>query len=417
MTQIGILDPDLIFQTSKNQLKPLNIFWTGFILYTLGYAISTTGHVNISLCQLVEAVGLVLVIPTGIYLSKFKIESKYLATIFVIYAIWLLTVIGRGINFDYNSIKQMLFNADYGVFLYLAPFVLLFPSNHEFYKKLFTVIEIFAILSLIYDVVFIRDLLDRTSSTQDYIEHSVKSFGMPCAFLLLTYKYHSNKRKAIALAVMIISLLFAIYKARRGLSSIISTFLLFAYLIYLINTNKKIIIIYLSILIFVAGLFQISRTYEINQKGLFGLIANRGEEDTRTGVELYFYDDMKPKDWAIGKGINGEYFCPDIEENQLTNYRTLIETGYLQIILNGGIIKLILYLLIAIPAIILGIFYSRNILSKASGVWIFVALISLYPTTVESFSLHYLLVWFSIAICYSKKIRNLSDEMIKELVS
>ena len=75
---------------------------------------------------------------------------------------------------------------------------------------------------------------------------------------------------------------------------------------------------------------------------------------------------------------------------------------------------LVLYLLIAGPAIILGIFFSNNLLSKASGIWILISLISLYPATVNSFILSFLMVWISVGICYSKRIRVLSDATLKE---
>jgi hypothetical protein len=143
----------------------------------------------------------------------------------------------------------------------------------------------------------------------------------------------------------------------------------------------------------------------------------RGDEDTRSAVEIYFYDDMKTKDWIIGKGINGEYFAPDIEKEQLTNYRSNIETGYLQTILKGGLISLGLFILIAVPALLKGIFYSRNILSKAAGIWILMALINSYPSTVNTFTLRYLLVWISIGICYSKEIRQMENSYIKDIIN
>jgi hypothetical protein len=162
----------------------------------------------------------------------------------------------------------------------------------------------------------------------------------------------------------------------------------------------------------VLALFYVNRSYRITQKGMFSFILERAEEDTRTGVELYFYNDMHPIDWAIGRGINGKYYCPDIEES--SDYRILIETGYLQIILKGGIIFLSLYLLMAVPALILGIFYSKNLLSKAAGIWILVALLSLYPATVNTFNLNYLLVWISMGICYSSHIRRMTDHIVAE---
>ncbi|MGN6298362.1 MAG: hypothetical protein ACTHM7_16345, partial [Ginsengibacter sp.] len=100
-----------------------------------------------------------------------------------------------------------------------------------------------------------------------------------------------------------------------------------------------------------------------------------------------------------------------------TDYRSLIETGYLQIILKGGLVRLILLLLILVPAVILGLFFSNNLLSKAAAIWILIALISLYPATVESFELQYIIVWISVGICYSKVIRRLPERQITELLN
>jgi hypothetical protein len=215
---------------------------------------------------------------------------------------------------------------------------------------------------------------------------------------------------------MVLSVLFSIYKARRGLTSTLLLILIAAYFLYLFSTRKKLLIIYLSVLFISLGALYATSIYKISNNKLLNFIAQRGDTDTRSGVEDYFYDDLKEKDWLIGKGINGKYYCPDVIEDQLSDYRDYIETGYLQIILKGGIVRLGLFLLIALPAVILGLFSSKNILSKASALWIIIAVLSLYPATVESFNLQYLLVWISIGICYSKSIRIMSDtEMVKWL--
>ena len=151
------------------------------------------------------------------------------------------------------------------------------------------------------------------------------------------------------------------------------------------------------------------------RSGVFGFLVERGTEDTRTPVEDCFYDDMKPKDWLVGRGIMGDYFCPIVEEDSdIRGYRFTIETGFLQIILKGGLISLGLLLLVTVPAMINGIFFSKNILSKAAGFWILIWLISLYPANVATFSLYYFLVWISVGICYSKPIRNMSEDAIRE---
>ena len=247
----------------------------------------------------------------------------------------------------------------------------------------------------------------------DRVETSF-DLGISCGFILLTYKYHSTKRKLLAIATIVLILFFAIVRARRGLIVMTSGVILMSYLQYLFYSKKKILIFYSTILLITLGSLYAASIYDIKANRIFSFIAERGDEDTRTGVELYFYADMKPLDWTIGRGVDGKYYCPNIEEDALANYRSVIETGYLQIILKGGLISLILLLLITIPAIVKGIFYSNNMLSKAAGIWIFLALTSLYPATVDTFSMRYLLVWISVGICYSKEIRNIPDEVLKE---
>ena len=421
--QINIKESDFanfnltdIIDLTVYQTRALNIFWAGFLIYILGYVLGTTETINQIICQLIQSIGIVLFLPPGFYLAKANIKNSYLRILFTIYSIYILIVVFRGITFRYDSLKYLLFNADYGLFLYFVPYILLFPKKLLFYKKLFDVIIISGVCFILFDIVFIKKLLYQSSDTQDFIEYFSKILSITCGFLLLTFKYHSKKRIFFSAAVMLISLLISVYQGRRGLTFICSSILAFSFLIFLFNTKWKILVIYLFILAVTLGLFYASNMYRINQKGLLGLFENRVDDDTRSGVELYFYNDMKPTDWAIGKGINGEYFCPGIDEDAPTDYRNIIETGYLQIILKGGITRLALYLLIAVPAIILGLFFSKNLLSKAAGIWIFISLISLYPATVNSFNLNYLLVWISIGICYSKDLRILSDGQIADLI-
>ena len=371
---------------------------------------------NWKIAELVQDAGLMLLIPSAFYLFNLKIENSYLAITFSIYCVWLVLIIFRGIHLSVSAIRPILLNADYGIFIYFAPLILLFPLNINFYKIIFNVIVVFGVFFLLYNFLFIRDLLDRSFETQNVIEYFAKSLGIPCGFILLTYKYHSTKKNIFALAVMIISLLFSIYKARRGLSFICFSLLLSFYFIYLIDTKNKILILYLTVLAILLAALYTTSIYQVNKKGLFGFIYERGDTDTRTGVEVCFYNDMSDKDWLIGKGLNGEYFCPAVDIDRESDYRNLIETGYLQIILKGGIISLIFLLLIAIPAVILGLFYSKNMLSKASSIWIFISLLSLYPATVSTFNLHFLIFWMSVGICYSKTIRYLPDNYIKESI-
>ena len=399
----------------KRQIA-LTIFWWSFIIYISAYIIKTNSHFSLKIGELIQFTGLLALLFSWIYLIRFSIKNGYLSTCYFLLLIWSLGIVSRGIHLNYDSVKAMLLDANFGIVIYLVPLILLIPQDFFFFKRLFQTIIILGIVFLLFNGLYIKELLDRSSETQDVIEYLTKFLGITSGFILLTNKYHNSRKNLVSLAVIILSLLFSIYKARRGLSLICGSILLFSYFLYLFNTKRVILIIYLSFLILISALYYTTTIYKINNNKLLSFISKRGEEDTRTPVELYFYSDFKKTDWLIGRGINGEYFCPDIDQDQVTDYRSYIETGYLEFILKGGIIYLALYLLILIPAFFLGLFHSKNILSKAAALWIAVSLISIYPSIVNTFSPNYILVWVSVGICYSGKIRRLPDQEIKFLL-
>lgn len=126
------------------------------------------------------------------------------------------------------------------------------------------------------------------------------------------------------------------------------------------------------------------------------------------------YSSMNTKFWIFGKGIDGKYYCPTVINLADNSYdRPVIETGYLQIILKGGIVSLVLLGLILLPAVYKGLFKSQNILTKGAAMFMVVWMVSLYPTVGNTFSVPYLLLWISAGICYSKQIRSTPDIAIK----
>ena len=403
----------------QRTLIAVNLFWLGIITYMTAYTIATTDTVNWIVCNLIQLAGLFLFIPSAIYLVHVKIEDNYLRIIFSLYCVWFTVVILRGISFDYLSIKRLLFDPNFSIFLYLVPFVMLFPKTIYFYKRTFYTILILGVFYILYDLMYLKYLLysagDNTTS-MGIVEHFSQNLGLPCGLLLLTFVYHSRKQNLFAFFVLILTFLFAVIRARRGLILMSFSMLFFSYYIYQFANKTKIVNIVFSFFIIIIISFVAVKIYEANKKDSFRLITERIGQQTRSQVEQYFYRDMNTKDWIIGKGIDGKYYCPGVIEgvSGISIYRNVIETGYLQVILNTGLLGLGIILLIAIPAIIKGLFYSNNILSKAAGIWIFLFLIYMYPGTITRFSMHYILIWICIGICYSKDIRSLSEECLRE---
>ena len=398
----------------------LNFFWIGFTLYSSSYALSQTYAVNFIVCQILQILGILLFMPSAIMLVRWKFDNVYLKIIYPIYCIWLLMVIARGISFSFGSLKNMLFDAEFGLFIYFVPLIVLFPKNIQYLKKIFIVISILGILFIVYDILFRNNLLtlDYADTNSKFtFEYFTKSLSIPSGFLLFTYLYHNNRKKLLALIVIIISITFAIIRARRALLLIGTIILIISFMLYLYKEKKKLLVIIFSVFFGAFLVFFAVKLYNKNKDTSFSLISRRVSEDTRSGVVKAFYRDMTTRDWIIGKGFYGQYYCPGIDLHGYSGYRGMIENDYLNIILKGGIISIALLLLIAVPAMVKGLFYSKNLLSKAAGFWILVWLISLYGVTVNTFTLNYLLVWISIGICYSKEIRNTSEITIKSIFS
>jgi hypothetical protein len=400
---------------SNQQKQNLNIFWIGYSIYILAYCLTATVvYIKLVQLQMLQFLGLALVFYGALNIIKFKFNDQYLKTIFIAYFLWLMGTMVRGIGFDINYIKELLLDPGYGMLIYFVPLMLFFPQNFAYYKKLFNVILILSLFYVLFSTIFVKHVLDpdRRSTLSQGIVENFSMISYPVGFVLLTYLYHIPKKRLVAFGVMMLMFLFAIYRARRGMIFMCITTLLFFLMVYLIVSKKTFMVVYLAIFIAIVGALYYSSLYNQTNFGIFNFLMERSDEDTRTGVEVAFNEDMTQTDWLIGKGIRGDYYCPGID-SYFSAYRSVIETGYLQIILKGGIISLVLLLLILVPAFIKGLFYSKNILSKAAGIWILLWIFYLYPTVSNGFTLHYMIIWISVGICYSKKIRNLTDGQIK----
>lgn len=398
----------------------IDFFWIGFAIYSVSYVVSTTGAVNWRICNVIQLLGLMIFMPSVLFFIRLRISNIYLRILFLVYLLWYSGVIIRGIKIDFLSIKNMIFDANLGILPYFIPFVLLFPTDSESIKKIFNTIVIFGIIYIILVAIFIRQLLVpyENTTSQGLVENFSQFLSLPCGYLLLMSVYHSKPRKLFVLFVMGLTFILAVMRARRGLMFMSLSILAFSFLIYQYANKTKVINIILSFFLITSVSYAAYRIYDKNKQGAFNYVTHRIVLNTRTEVEQYFYQDLKTPDWIAGKGMFGEYFCPGVVEGpgQITIFRDVIETGFLQVILKSGLIGLSLFLFLAVPAIIKGLFNSKNILCKASAIWIFLFILFLYPGRLNLFSLHYALVWISIGFCFSKQIRLMTDNQISSIL-
>jgi hypothetical protein len=413
---------DNILVVDHKVLKMFNLFWLGFIIYTAAYMQFAIVQTNLSWNK-IQLLGLLLIGIGTVGLIRFRIEDAYLRGIYILYCGWLLYTVSRGFQLDRVFLFDNLFNGWYGLLPYFAPVVLLFPNNIFYLKKLFAVIIILGVVYLAFSLLYRGELLSGDSdniTSLAAVEMFSKTLSIPCGFLVLTYIYHPKNKKLFAFFIVCLTVLLALIRGRRGLTFISASYLFCFFIIYVYANRAKLSTLLFSFILIGFVSFGAFTVYSINKKGAFSLITERMGEDTRSTVEECFYSDMKTEDWIVGRGMVGEYFCPGVDESSqvsYTYYRRLIETDYLNIILKSGLIGLGLLVLILIPAIIKGFFYSRNLLSKAAAIWILLWMIDLYPANVSTFTLNYLLVWISVGICYSKTIRYMPEDEVKEILS
>ena len=402
---------------SKKQQKNIDLFFYGVLTNILSYitGITNNKYITPATCQGIQAIALAMVIFASVNLIKYKFENNYFKSVFTVFLIYLITIVIREPNFDYNAIKNLLFDPGLGIVPYFVPLVVLFPRSMVLYKKVFKTLVIFGTLFITYiiiyfDIVHDNNWLNLTS--QAYIENFFGAFGIPVGFLALTFLYHSKKIRKFAFAVLVVALYFLIFRARRGSMFICLTTLTGAGMIYLVHTKRTVLVITLSVIMVLFGTVFVS---DIKLPSMFDFLMSRKDEDTRTGMEVYMKADMTRNDWIIGKGINGKYVCPFIlDASDLSGKRGIIETGYLQIILKGGLMELILFGLILLPAAYLGLFKSSNVLSKGAGMYLLLCAIYLYPTIVIGYGMYYIVIWIAVGICYSGRIRKMSDSTIQK---
>jgi hypothetical protein len=415
MNEITIKDLNI----SNTQKQNLNFFWIGYCIYIVAYCLTATVlYFKLVQLQALMFIGILLFLYGAMNIIKFRLKEPYLKNIFIVYMLWLVSVLVRGMQPNPAFIKELMVDPGYGLFIYFVPLVLLFPQNFAFYRKMFDIILILGLFYVLLSGIFIKHVLDpdRRSTLAQGVVENFSMLSYPVFFVVLTYLYHEKKRKIFALGLTALMLLFAVYRARRGMIFMCVSTFLFCLMVYLIVSKKTFMVIYLAIIIAVVGALFYSSLYNQSNFGIFTFLVERGDEDTRTGVEVAFEEDMSQTQWIIGKGVAGDYYCPGIDAPE-NWYRSVIETGYLQIILKGGIVSLVLLLSLIVPAMIKGMFYSKNILSKASGIWLLLWIFYLYPTVSNGFTMHYMIVWTCVGICYNKKIRQLTDGQVKEFLN
>ena len=137
--------------------------------------------------------------------------------------------------------------------------------------------------------------------------------------------------------------------------------------------------------------------------GTFSNMAHRAKQDTRSGVEELFFLDFynsPVEDWIFGRGMDGGYRQPVVNEatGEVSEMRSGIETGYLHMLLKGGILYIVLVLLLMFYALSKG-FKSKHKKCIYISLILSTYLIDMYTTNpVCTYSVRSIIFWFCISV-------------------
>ena len=256
-----------------------------------------------------------------------------------------------------------------------------------------------------------------------------------CSTLLLFWDNLSKWGRWTAFAGAIISLIFVVLSATRNM--VLAHLLLMLCASYILIMRKyhlrgrrliAVIALYSLVLIFAYFVSYGDNRFLFGEK--IGTQITAFEEklfkDTRTesigvgddvvegdrpraNLFLDFLQNMNQLDLIFGRGSVGTYVSIASGGSPRVN----IECGYLQVILKGGLIMLSLMLLLAIPAMIRGIFTSRNYVVKAFGFIVAGRLIEMVFFGLPEASPRYALFWIAIGICLNSQIHKMTDSQIE----
>ncbi|MFZ2340217.1 MAG: hypothetical protein WAW07_10920 [Bacteroidales bacterium] len=129
-------------------------------------------------------------------------------------------------------------------------------------------------------------------------------------------------------------------------------------------------------------------------------------EESRGQVITDFFNDFSTtEDWLIGRGLLGTV------SRSILGYEEagFIENGFLNILLKGGLLFALPFIIIMLRAVYLGFFKTRNELTKSLAIIILVHLIMMGYFNLPDYSPKYILTWIAIAACFNPELRNISN--------
>ena len=404
-------------------LQKETLYWQllvgGFFLFSTGSCMHDYIFIDKNIFRIVSLLGVVCILAAYLKLPKrypFKGIWRNLFNLFL----WInIITILRGIINPVVPYHSFLISSSY-MWTYLMPFIMFLKPTSIFVKTLSVWIWIYAYFALAFCLYNFPDFYINASEVMRsmigwdafYVNRPQVpcKYVLPCCAFLFYYHNFPKNKKIVLWITIVLSLGAALMAGRRSSAATVLCFILAAICYLYYKSNRKLFIL-LSIIIIVGW-----SAYHINfqfWEEKFEYLLGRIDADTRSGVETDFFKDMTSAfDWIFGRGMSGTYMSPSVAEIDKL-HRNVIETGYLNLILHGGLCLLIPYVMLMIKSVYQGLFFSHNLLCKVCAIYIGMHILFLYPGGTPQLSIQYLMLYIFIAICNSRTWLTKTENEIK----
>lgn len=358
---------------------------------------------NTTILRSLELVCMFLIVKSELQLyigKKVILYNGFLK--FLLFALLLITlgIILRG-EWDDLSVKDFVLKVIGDTKIWILPFLILPLPNFKYYKE---ILQLFNKASLFVIPIWIlnSNLLVQLDTYKG--EHIGVYLPFLSAFLLGFLPLFRKKEKYFVVSIWAIYFMLMLLNARRNVSLSLALYAFIAYIFSILHNIKRRPAKYLFICVFtlISFLF-LQLNVDRLAANTFSNIAHRGIEDSRSQVEILFFWDFSHSpttDWIYGRGMDGGYAqaVTNEETGETTYNRKIIETGYLNMMLKGGIIYDLVILLLIITSL-KGVFKKNNpVYVKYSGVILATYFLDMYTTNpICDFTTRSMLFWFLIS--------------------
>jgi O-antigen ligase len=138
--------------------------------------------------------------------------------------------------------------------------------------------------------------------------------------------------------------------------------------------------------------------------------------DTRTFLYYEVFRSLINEEaFIFGLGASGSYESYSFSY-LVDNRRYASETGFLNVLLNMGIVGVVSYFFVLYSASYYALFRSNNSLAKMIGLFLIFRWVLFFVEDMTAYGVSMYFLWISIGLCYSNRFRNLTDADLVSLL-